>query len=353
MKTEQSERVKQLTEVLVAIAETSSTGAGRTVVLAGDLNARDDEVATARKQARAKNPHVDNVVDAFWWCGSPKAHEHTWDTSQNNNLDVTYSARCRFDRCLFSCPGLTSGLGAGGAASLAKAAAKAASADASAATRSGWKAEKFELVGRERVPNLGRFPSDHWGLQVTWTLASGKSAAVPAAAAAVSTAPRAEGASGAVVAATCSDPEEERRRKRELAAQRAEMRQAQVATRGIGDAGNRLSKVAKTAGERPGPSDAPREGGSPATSAAAASREAVSEVPTPRVQASAGLAQDENAASDEEDEDAMVARAIALSLQTAKAEGAGTKFKKLGGGITEAAGAASGTAAAPVTIDLD
>ena len=48
-----------------------------------------------------------------------------------------------------------------------------------AAAKAAWSAGAFELVGRAKVEGLGRFPSDHWGLQVRWSLQGGKPAPKP------------------------------------------------------------------------------------------------------------------------------------------------------------------------------
>ncbi len=69
------------------------------------------------------------VRDVWEATGRARETEHTWDTSVNHNLAVTYKAKCRFDR--FYCSGV---------APLA-----------------------FDLWLRERIA-VGLFPSDHWGI---------------------------------------------------------------------------------------------------------------------------------------------------------------------------------------------
>merc|ERR1711977_323692 len=32
-----------------------------------------------------------------------------------------------------------------------------------------WQPVAFKLIGKEKVPMLGRFPSDHWGMLTTWS----------------------------------------------------------------------------------------------------------------------------------------------------------------------------------------
>ena len=165
MKTEKAERVKQFTEVLLAIGDAGLKG--RTVVLAGDLNIRDDEVVAARHRAREKSPQIDNIVDVWTWCGSPKGQEFTWDTSENTNLGVLYKSRCRFNRFFLS-SGVTDGKGI----SRGKFAEGSLSNCKHVPNVAQWAATDFTLVGQSQVEGLGRFPSDHWGLQINWVLPS-------------------------------------------------------------------------------------------------------------------------------------------------------------------------------------
>jgi len=156
----------------------------------------------------------------------------------------------------------------------------------------------------------------------------------------------------ALVATPAANSEEDRKQKRELAAQRAEMRQAEIANRGVGSI-----KRTKLAANSPAKSSERSTAPALAAPAEAFSSKASPPAATPIIAgiaetAAPDLAKEETAQVDEEDEDeeAMMARAIALSLQTAKAGGAGTtKFKKLTGEAMTAAGSDS----AGVTIDLD
>merc|ERR1712137_168020 len=158
-KSEKTERIKQLVDVFITLSNVAAREP-RTVILAGDLNIRDDEMLSARNQAFAKTSYVDNLVDAWIWCGSPKSEEFTWDTTLNKNMGVSYSSRLRFDRCLFASPGVTDGCGAK----------KTMDIKVKVASKSSplWKATTFQLVGRSKVNGLGRFPSDHWGIQMGW-----------------------------------------------------------------------------------------------------------------------------------------------------------------------------------------
>lgn len=183
-KSEKRERVRQLAEVFRVMAESASRS--RTLILAGDLNVRDDEVVAARQAAGAG---ADRVLDAWQCCGSPKDHEFTWDMATNTNLGAPHRARCRFDRCLF----------AGGA----------------------WAPTSFELVGRTRAG--GRFPSDHYGLQIAFAAAS------------LAEGPCTPGGA------------EERARRRALAAERAEARLRPI---GVRPAQAPVARVAEARGHR-------------------------------------------------------------------------------------------------------
>ena len=152
-KNEKAERQRQLSEALASLAKaTSSATLAPTAILAGDLNIRDDEMAAAKNQAKLKNIRVGEVRDAWVSCGSPKDHEYTWDTSVNTNLGVRYKSRCRFDRVLH-----LAGTGT-----------------------SSWVPSVFQLIGRSKLESLGRFPSDHWGIQITWAVKTSCGAGVHA-----------------------------------------------------------------------------------------------------------------------------------------------------------------------------
>lgn len=157
---ERAERQRQMAEALVAMGRAAST---ESVILGGDLNIRDPEMEAARKAAVAKEPLSGVVHDAWMACGSPAKCEFTWDTAENTNPGVLFKSRCRFDRVLFASPAP---------------AARAAGAPEPPTKRrrpaepgtAHWRPGAFELVGRTKIEGLGRFPSDHWGLRVTWSL---------------------------------------------------------------------------------------------------------------------------------------------------------------------------------------
>ena len=115
-------RKAQLSKVFEIISENP------TWIFGGDLNIRDHEVKSVGLPA--------DTVDVWEACGSIEDEKFTWDVSKNDNLQWTYpnKPKCRFDRVyLHSKDG-------------------------------GVRAKGFGLVGKERLEDCGRFPSDHWGL---------------------------------------------------------------------------------------------------------------------------------------------------------------------------------------------
>ena len=126
---------------------------------------RDMQVSAVQKLLQKE---ADGIADAWTFCGSPDDAKWTWDTSINDNLSVSYSCKTRFDRLFFLSPGISDG---GPAA--AKATAKAKLCDTKPTTEDtageGWRPTSFRLIGQDRVPGLGRFPSDHWGLLTCWS----------------------------------------------------------------------------------------------------------------------------------------------------------------------------------------
>ncbi len=101
-------------------------------IFGGDLNIRDHEVRSVGVS--------DSIVDVWEATGSQEAHKFTWDTSENDNLDVPYKSKQRFDRVYLQ-------------------------------TRDGRvRANSFSLLGKERLVDCGRFPSDHWGLWIDFNV---------------------------------------------------------------------------------------------------------------------------------------------------------------------------------------
>eukprot|EP00438_Fugacium_kawagutii_P016648 Skav205668 [mRNA] locus=scaffold458:444370:445216:+ [translate_table: standard] len=46
---------------------------------------------------------------------------------------------------------------------------KPKTAPAPAPNVDGWRPKSIQLLGKQKVQGLGRFPSDHWGLLTVWT----------------------------------------------------------------------------------------------------------------------------------------------------------------------------------------
>ena len=124
---EAPERKCQLREVFAQM--TAMKEKGDICIFGGDLNVNDEEV---------KSVGVPNgMVDVWEACGSPKEHQYTWDTETNDNFPWSFpnNPRLRLDR-LYLCP------------------------------EEKIKPQGFMLIGTERVTNIGRFPSDHYGIYV-------------------------------------------------------------------------------------------------------------------------------------------------------------------------------------------
>lgn len=195
-----AERKRQLAQALRFLRKVQNHAQGA-ALLAGDLNLRDEEVKSVQREL---GPEAEGIVDGWMYCGSPEGARWTWDTYVNDNVGVSFQCRTRFDRLYFCSPGvsdspgqsITGTAGTKKAASKAKAKAKtkagsAASLDPSSTCASargaatGWRPTNFTLVGRERVPGLGRFPSDHWGILTAWSAGQTREHAMPSEAEAV------------------------------------------------------------------------------------------------------------------------------------------------------------------------
>ncbi|CAE8596190.1 unnamed protein product, partial [Polarella glacialis] len=153
-----------------------------TAMLGGDLNLRDEEVKAVQREL---GDEAVGIADVWGFCGSPEASRWTWDTGANTNIGATYVCKTRFDRVLFISQGISDIAGAPGAIAIPKAKAKAKASSArmpeqSGGSNNGWRPASLSLVGKEKVPNLGRFPSDHWGVLTEWTLSGGSGPSAPA-----------------------------------------------------------------------------------------------------------------------------------------------------------------------------
>ena len=128
------ERKAQLSTVF----DTMSKSSKKNLIFGGDLNLRDAEVKSVGIPP--------DTVDVWEACGSVQKEKFTWDVSQNDNLHWTSpnKPKCRFDRIyLLSREG-------------------------------GVKAKSFGLVGKGRLPGCGRFPSDHWGVWMEFSVGGSK-----------------------------------------------------------------------------------------------------------------------------------------------------------------------------------
>ncbi|CAB3359841.1 Hypothetical predicted protein [Cloeon dipterum] len=117
------------------------------VLFAGDLNLRDAEVGLA-------GDIPSGAVDLWEACDKRDTCKYTWDSSRNSNIQLgsfsqgsssrrPYKPRLRFDRAyLGTCKGNSNRP----------------------------LAVHFGLVGIEKVPNRQCYTSDHWGLQVHFTV---------------------------------------------------------------------------------------------------------------------------------------------------------------------------------------
>ncbi len=127
-----AERIEQLKHSFKFIDEQSKQF-DRICIFGGDLNLRDNEVTTVGL------PEL--TVDLWEACGSNEDDKYTWDISANDNLVWRFpnKPQLRFDRLYFT-----------------------------AKDNKFVKPSSFELVGKERITSCNRFPSDHWGMFVTF-----------------------------------------------------------------------------------------------------------------------------------------------------------------------------------------
>ncbi|XP_067094814.1 tyrosyl-DNA phosphodiesterase 2 isoform X1 [Osmerus mordax] len=131
MKVNSKERVSQLRQVWRSMDEQPSD---LTVIFGGDTNLRDREVSELGGLPWG-------IRDVWESLGCPKDCSFTWDMLTNDNNDLPFPARFRFDRLFLQ------------------------------QAVKGWRAtaEDMVLVGMERL-ECSRFISDHWGILCTFTM---------------------------------------------------------------------------------------------------------------------------------------------------------------------------------------
>ena len=121
LKESRSERINQL-----RLAFKAMQGSDR-VVFGGDLNIRDDEVVAAEERDHS------SILDCWEAAGFNQQTRWTWDTSKNDNCGMKPGPKCRFDRVY---------------------------------VKGGFQVKSFSLVGQDRIKELRRFASDHFGVLV-------------------------------------------------------------------------------------------------------------------------------------------------------------------------------------------
>ena len=123
-----AERKNQLSTVFKMMSEIQKKNPEKTCIFGGDLNLIDEEFEEVGFPL--------NTVDVWEACKLPEEHKYTWDMGENDNREWTSpkNLKLRLDKTyLASCDGKVS-------------------------------SKSFSLVGKDRLPGCGRFPSDHWGL---------------------------------------------------------------------------------------------------------------------------------------------------------------------------------------------
>ncbi|XP_036394989.1 tyrosyl-DNA phosphodiesterase 2 [Megalops cyprinoides] len=128
------ERLNQLRRVWKRMREADES---LTVIFGGDTNLRDWEV-------KKLGGLPEGISDVWELLGQPEDCRYTWDTTTNNNKDLPFPARLRFDRVFI----------------------RAAKEGAQVVP------ETMVLVGQERL-SCGRFTSDHWAILCTFSITEG------------------------------------------------------------------------------------------------------------------------------------------------------------------------------------
>ncbi|XP_062393665.1 tyrosyl-DNA phosphodiesterase 2 isoform X2 [Sardina pilchardus] len=119
------ERMNQLRRVWKRMREAPDD---HTVIFGGDTNLRDREI-------KWLGGLPEGISDVWEVLGQPEDCRYTWDTVNNNNKDLPFPARLRFDRVYIR------------------------------PSKEGAKVNpvSMRLIGQERL-KCGRFTSDHWGI---------------------------------------------------------------------------------------------------------------------------------------------------------------------------------------------
>ncbi|KAL7886970.1 hypothetical protein AOLI_G00046910 [Acnodon oligacanthus] len=133
LKISSQERLNQLRRVWKRMKEAAD---GQTVIFGGDTNLRDWEV-------KKLGGLPDGILDVWEMLGEPEDCRYTWDTVTNNNKEIPFPARLRFDRVYLR------------------------------TAREGpqLRPDSMTLVGLEKL-KCGRFTSDHWGILCTFSFQS-------------------------------------------------------------------------------------------------------------------------------------------------------------------------------------
>ncbi|KAL0984864.1 hypothetical protein UPYG_G00149680 [Umbra pygmaea] len=105
------------------------------VIFGGDTNLRDWEVKNL-------GGLPEGICDVWEYLGQPEDCRYTWDCVTNDNKEIAFPARLRFDRLFFKQAGKGSKVIPDG----------------------------LTLVGQERLANSDQFTSDHWGLLSSFIL---------------------------------------------------------------------------------------------------------------------------------------------------------------------------------------
>ncbi|XP_029535424.1 tyrosyl-DNA phosphodiesterase 2-like [Oncorhynchus nerka] len=132
MKPQSLERQNQLRTVWKTMREQPQD---HSVIFGGDTNLRDWEV-------KNQGGLPENICDVWESLGQPEDCRYTWDCVTNDNKDLPFPARLRFDRIFLRQAGEGSKVSPDG----------------------------ITLVGLERLNDCQRFTSDHWGLLCTFVI---------------------------------------------------------------------------------------------------------------------------------------------------------------------------------------